>query len=100
MGFTKVITKERVIEIVETFDLTIDYDQWDERGWIRVNNEHTPAIRWEPFIIWKNDYVLEKLEDVMPNTEADLKKELKEYLMKLGAEQFKEDFKKLLGLID
>jgi hypothetical protein len=85
-------TKEKAIEArykftiksVLTFGLHIDYDQWNEKGWMRINSRDLKDFR--PLIIfqdWEEEFILH---------------ELRNYMYSLGAYSFKLKFKNLLDL--
>lgn len=58
------LSKEELLHILNEFNLDfyVDYDQWEEKGWIRVKSErinedeHTSKDDWfKPLILWKDD---------------------------------------------
>ena len=71
-----------ITDSIETFGLNVDYDQLNEKGWIRVNSLHD---NYKPLIIfedWDNIVILD---------------ELRSYMYSLGAQRFR---LQLQGLIN
>lgn len=73
-----------IIDSVKTFGLWIDYDQWYEKGWIRIESLNHKDLK--PLIIYQDE-----------NEEAILE-ELRNYMYSIGAYSFKERFKSLFDL--
>lgn len=83
-------TREKIIEekyrfitnSVETFGLNVDYDQLNEKGWIRINSlsdNHKPLIIFDD---WEKEIILQ---------------ELRNYLYSLGAQRFRLELKSLIN---
>jgi hypothetical protein len=72
-----------ITDSVKTFGLWIDYDQWYEKGWIRIESLNHDL---KPLIIYQDE-----------NEEAILE-ELRNYMYSIGAYSFKEKFKSLFDL--
>jgi len=85
-------TKERaikekykfVISSIETFGLPISYDQWYEKGWIRIESQVWGDFR--PLIIYSD------------MSESAILSELRSYMYSLGAYSFKLKLKNLFDL--
>jgi hypothetical protein len=73
-----------ILNSVETFGLNVDFDQWNEKGWIRIESKVWTDFR--PLIIFQ-DF-----------TEDAILDELRNYMYCLGEYSFKSKFKNLLGL--
>ena len=73
-----------IMDSVKTFGLWIDYDQWYEKGWIRIESLNHKDLK--PLIIYQDE-----------NEEAILE-ELRNYMYSIGAYSFKERFKSLFDL--
>ena len=55
-----------VIDSVKTFGLYIDYDQWNEKGWIRVESMNHKDLK--PLIIYQDESeetILDELRNYM-----------------------------------
>jgi len=76
--------KETVLELIETFGLVVDYDQWDEKGWLRA--EHNQYKELKPLILYKTDDI---------NSQ---KKHLQYFLMHMGERMFKKRLNDLISL--
>lgn len=73
-----------VMDSVKTFGLYIDYDQWNEKGWIRIESLNHKDLK--PLIIYQDE------------TEEEILEELRKYMYSIGAYSFKERFKSLFDL--
>ncbi len=73
-----------VLDSVETFGLSVSYDQWNEKGWIRIESNVWTDFR--PLIIYQDENE-EVILDVLRN-----------YMYCLGEYSFKSKFKNLLDL--
>jgi hypothetical protein len=50
--------KEEVLKLVTLFGLYVDYDQWDEKGWLRIKSEDFPdefGNKHNCLILYKED---------------------------------------------
>jgi len=84
--------KEKIVELIETFGLHIDYDQWDikDKGWFRIDFPKCPEA---------GNLILHKLHlEVEVHQEREhINKVFQKFLMRIGEIQFK---KKLGALMD
>lgn len=80
--------KEEVLKLVDIFGLSVDYNQWDEKGWIRVKD--LIYTEMNPLILWK--------EDIKEIGIEYAKDELCGYLRKTGAYGFKKELNELIKL--
>lgn len=80
--------RDKVIDLILTFGLDIDLDNWENKGWIRAQDFVYVDI--EPLILYKNDVETIGLQYV--------KDELCSYLLKLGEHQFKKKLNDLIKL--
>jgi len=58
------MNKDELIHLLNQFNLDfyVDYDQWEEKGWIRVQSERTDSDKrtskdnwFKPLILYKHD---------------------------------------------
>ncbi len=80
--------KEEVLKLISIFGLRIDYDQWDTKGWIRVQD--VVLTQMEPLILYKED-----IESIGIQFAKD---ELCSYLMDIGEYGFKVRLNDLIKL--
>lgn len=89
------MTKEDYIRILNEFNLDfyVDYDQWEEKGWIRVQSERTDKGNEErvskddwfkPLIIYKDD--------------SDNMHRIGRYVFAMGRYSVKKELKRLMTL--
>lgn len=86
--------KTQVLKIIEIFGLFVDYDQWDEKGWIRI--KHTDYPDFNNLVIYK-DILEKKYSDNKRYPKENLYVELQNYLMEIGETKFKNKFHDLLN---
>jgi len=87
--------KEEVIELVEMFGLIIDFDQWDEKGWVRIVSEtHTTLYGYGKncLILYREDAELTSGRNIILN-------ELRDSLIDLGKNIKARDIKYELGIV-
>lgn len=82
-------TYKKVCETVEVFGLHIDYDQWDEKGWIRVQSKD-----WPDDFGGKNNCIILYKDDGFET----IKEELISSLINLGKNLKAKEFRKLLNI--
>jgi hypothetical protein len=73
-----------VLDSVETFGLDVDYDQWKEKGWVRIKSKVWTDFR--PMILFQDQ------------TEEVILDELRNYMYCLGEYTFKLKFRNLFDL--
>lgn len=85
--------KEKIMELVETFGLFVDRDQWDVEGkeWMRIKSRLCPEAGC---IILYKDHL-----EVNVHQEKELmQREFQEFLMKIGEVEFKKKIKNLMEI--
>ena len=85
--------KEEVIQLVETFGLYVDRDQWEEKGWLRIKSNDWP----EDFGYRNNCLILYK-DDVNQLGMEYVKDELIQNLIHLGGTLKAKEIRKTLNL--
>ena len=83
--------KEEVIQLVETFGLYVDRDQWEDKGWLRIKSKDWPedfGYKKNCLILWKDD--VEKL------SMQYVKDELIQNLIHLGGNLKAKEIRKLI----
>jgi len=85
--------KSTVIDLVQTFGLHVDYDQWDEKGWIRVKSND-----WPEDFGYNNKCVLLYRDDVKQLGIQYVKDELIQNLIHLGGKLKAKEIRKTLNL--
>jgi len=83
--------KEEVIQLVETFGLYVDNDNWENKGWLRIKSKDWP----EDFGYKKNCLVLWK-GDVEQLGMQYVKDELIQNLLHLGGKLKAKEIRKLI----
>ena len=83
--------KEEVIQLVETFGLYVDRDQWEEKGWLRIKSNDWP----EDFGYRNNCLILYK-DDVNQLGMEYVKDELIQNLIHLGGKLKAKEIRKLI----
>jgi hypothetical protein len=73
-----------IIDSVKTFGLYIDLDNWEEKGWIRIESLNHKDLK--PLIIYQDE------------TEETILNEFRNYMYSIGAYILKERFKGLFDL--
>ena len=83
--------KEEVIQLIETFGLYVDRDQWEEKGWLRIKSNDWP----EDFGYRNNCLILYK-DDVNQLGMEYVKDELIQNLIHLGGKLKAKEIRKLI----
>ena len=71
--------KKEVFSLVHIFGLYIDYDQWEDKGWIRVKSND-----WPNDFGYKNNCLILYKDDVKTHGIQLIKEELIQNLIHLG----------------
>ncbi len=83
--------KEEVLKMIDNFLLEVDLDNWETKGWIRVEDKNQKNGEYiESAIIWKE---LVEREGIIY-----VKRQLKDYIIRIGIDEQKQQLKKLLGI--
>lgn len=85
--------KSKILKLVKTFGLCVDYDQWDEDGknWIRVESSKYKEAGC--VIIQKDD-----LEFNVHQEETYIEETFQNFLMRIGEIKFKKKLNNLLEI--
>jgi hypothetical protein len=84
--------KEEVIQLVETFGLYVDNDNWENKGWLRIKSKDWPedfGYKKNCLVLWKGDveqmgvqYVKDELIQSLLHLGGNLKaKEIRKLIM-------------------
>lgn len=82
-----------VIDLVKTFGLNVDRDQWHEKGWIRVTSTDWPndfGYQHNCLLLYRDDVKLQGLQLI--------KEELMQSLIHLGGVLKAKELRKLLNI--
>ena len=90
------VAKQEVLNAIDMFGLTMDYDQWDveDKGWIRIKTPEWVRVKPEHYktygvlIIYKED--TKTLEDAL--------EELRNHMYRIGEYLLKDKLTKLIVL--
>jgi hypothetical protein len=85
--------KEEVIKLVEIFGLYVDLDEWDTKGWIRVQSKDWPqdfGYSNNCLILWKDDAEKQGIQLI--------KDELIQNLIHLGGNLKAKEIRKTLNI--
>ena len=83
--------KEEVIQLVETFGLYVDRDQWEEKGWLRIKSND-----WPEDFGYKNNCLILYKDDVNQLGMEYVKDELIQNLIHLGGKLKAKEIRKLI----
>lgn len=73
------MNKEEVIELVNIFGLFVDYDQWEEKGWIRIKSHDSRyQMNKKGCLIIYDDYIREGILELLQNSLVDLGQSIKQ----------------------
>lgn len=85
--------RANVLDLVQTFGLHVDLDQWNEKGWIRVKSND-----WPEDFGYRNNCLILYRDDVKQLGMQYVKDELIQNLIHLGGNLKAKEIRKTLNL--